>query len=54
MLPQLTLSTALDYILAKMTTIHNVSLGAWQRRFLMELFQVLLRMRGRVNFANED
>ena len=52
MLPQPTLSTALDYILAKMTTIHNVSLGAWQRRFLMELFQVLLRMRGRVNFAN--
>ena len=35
-----------------MTTLHNVSLGAWQRRFLMVLFQVVIRMRGRVNFAN--
>ena len=27
-------------------------MGAWQRQFLMELFQVLLRMQKRVNFTN--
>ena len=52
MLPQPLLATALEYIFAKMTTIHNFRLGAWQRQFLMELFQVLVRMRGRVNFTN--
>jgi len=52
MLSQPSLSTALEYILAKMTVIHNFRLGAWQRQFLGELFQVLLRMRGRVNFTN--
>ncbi len=52
MLPQPLLATALEYIFVKMTAIHNFQLGAWQRRFLMELFQVLLRMRGRVNFTN--
>ena len=52
MLPQPLLATALEYIFAKMTTIHNFRLGAWQRQFLVELFQVLLRMRGRVNFTN--
>jgi len=52
MLPQPSLSTALEYIFAKMTAIHNFQIGAWQRQFLMELFQVLLRMRGRVNFTN--
>ena len=50
--PQPLLATALEYIFAKMTTIHNFRLGAWQRQFLTELFQVLLRMRGRVNFTN--
>ena len=35
-----------------MTAIHNFQIGAWQRQFLSELFQVLLRMRGRVNFTN--
>ena len=52
MLPQPSLSTALEYIFAKMTAIHNFQIGAWQHRFLTELFQVLLRMRGRVNFTN--
>lgn len=52
MLPQPLLATALEYIFAKMTTIHNFRIGAWQRQFLAELFQVLLRMRGRVNFTN--
>ena len=35
-----------------MTAIHNFQIGTWQRQFLAELFQVLLRMRGRVNFTN--
>ncbi len=52
MLPHPLLATALEYIFAKMTTIHNVQIGAWRRQFLVELFQVLLRMRGRVNFTN--
>jgi hypothetical protein len=52
MLPQPLLATALEYIFAKMTAIHNFQIGAWQRQFLGELFQVLLRMRGRVNFTN--
>lgn len=52
MLPQPTLSTALECIFTKMTIIYNFRLGAWQRQFLVELFQVLLRMRGRVNFTN--
>jgi len=52
MLPQPSLSTALEYIFAKMTAIHNFQIGAWQRQFLAELFQVLFRMRGRVNFTN--
>jgi hypothetical protein len=42
----------LEYIFAKMTAIHNVQRGAWQRQFLVELFQVVLRRRGRVNFTN--
>lgn len=52
MLPHPLLATALEYIFAKMTAIHNFQIGAWQRQFLSELFQVLLRMRGRVNFIN--
>jgi len=52
MLPQPLLATALEYIFVKMTAIHNFQIGAWQRQFLGELFQVLLRMRGRVNFTN--
>ena len=52
MLPQPLLATALEYIFAKMTTIHNFQIGTWQRQFLAELLQVLLRMRGRVNFTN--
>ena len=52
MLPQPSLSTALEYIFAKMTAIHNFPIGAWQRQFLAELFQVLFRARGRVNFIN--
>mgnify|MGYP006266121385 FL=1 len=35
-----------------MTTIHNCTIGAWRRRFLQELFHVLIAMRGRVNFTN--
>jgi len=52
MLPQPLLATALEYIFAKMTAIHNFQIGVWQRQFLAELFQVLLRTRGRVNFTN--
>jgi len=52
MLLQLTLSTALECIFTKMTIIYNFRLGAWQRRFLVELFRVLLRMRERVSSTN--
>jgi hypothetical protein len=52
MLPQPLLATALKYIFAKMSAIHNFPIGAWQRQFLAELFQVLFRMWGRVNFTN--
>jgi len=46
MLPQPLFATALTCIFAKMTAIHNFQIGAWQRQFLTELFQVLLRMPG--------
>lgn len=52
MLPQPLLAPAIEYIFAKMTTIHNSPVGAWQRKFLSELFRVLFAMRGRVNFTN--
>lgn len=52
MLPHPLFATALEYIFAKMMVIYNVQIGAWQRQFLLELFQVVLRMRGRVNFTN--
>jgi hypothetical protein len=52
MLPHPLFATALEYIFAKMTAIHNFRIGAWKRQFLAELFQVLFRMRGRVNFTN--
>jgi hypothetical protein len=35
-----------------MTTIHNCTIGAWQRQFLSELMRALFAMRGRVNFTN--
>jgi hypothetical protein len=31
---------------------YNCRIGAWQRRFLVELFEVIVQMRGRVNFTN--
>lgn len=52
MLPQPLFAPAIKYIFAKMTAIHNCHLGAWQRKFLSELFRVLFAMRGRVNFTN--
>lgn len=52
MLPQPLLAPALTYIFAKMTTIHNCTIDAWQRPFLQELFRVLFALRGRVNFTN--
>ena len=52
MLPQPLLTTALEYIFAKMTAIYNFQIGAWQRQFLAELFRVLFRTRGRLNFTN--
>jgi len=52
MLPQPLFAPAITHIFAKMTAIHNCHLGAWQRKFLSELFRVLFAMRGRVNFTN--
>ena len=52
MLPQPPFAPAITHIFAKMTAIHNCHLGAWQRKFLSELFRVLFAMRGRVNFTN--
>jgi len=52
MLPQPLLAPALTYIFAKMTTIHNCTIGAWRRQFLQELFRVMIAMRGRTNFTN--
>lgn len=52
MLPHTLLAPALTYIFAKMTDIHNCTIGRWQRLFLCELFRVLFAMRGRVNFTN--
>src|SRR5690554_1711037 len=52
MLTHTLLAPALTYIFAKMADIYNSTLGAWQRRLLLELFEVLFAMRGRVNFTN--
>jgi hypothetical protein len=52
MLSQPLLAPALTHIFATMTTIHNCTIGAWRRRFLLGLFQVVFAMRGRVNCAN--
>lgn len=42
----------MTFILAKTRDFYNTSIGAWQRRFLIELFTVIVQMRGRVNFTN--
>ena len=42
----------MTFILAKTWDFYNTHLGSWQRRFLIELFEVLIQMRGRVNFTN--
>jgi len=52
MLPQLPRASVLEFIFAKVLAIHNFQIGAWHRQFLAELFQVLFRMQGRVNFNN--
>lgn len=52
MLPQPLLAPALTFIFAKMMTMHNCTIGAWKRRFIEEMFHVLIAMRGRVNFTN--
>lgn len=52
MLSQPLLAAAITYIFAKMRTIHNSKVGAWQRQFLSELMRALFAMRGRVNFTN--
>jgi hypothetical protein len=52
MLSQPLLAPALSYIFAKMTDTYNCTIGAWQRSFLGELFQVVFARRGRVNFTN--
>jgi len=52
MLPQLPVATAMTFILAKTRDLYNTSIGAWQRRFLIELFTVILQMRGRLNFTD--
>ena len=35
-----------------MADIYNCRVGAWQRRFLEELFKAVFSLRGRVNFTN--
>jgi hypothetical protein len=35
-----------------MADIYNCRVGAWQRRFLLELFKAVLSLRGRINFTN--
>ena len=39
-------------IFRKMADIYNCRVGAWQRRFLLELFKAVLSLRGRINFTN--
>jgi hypothetical protein len=35
-----------------MADIYNCQVGAWRRRFLLELFKTVFSLRGRVNFTN--
>ena len=42
----------MTFVLAKTQDFYNTFMGAWQRRFLIELFTVLHQMRGRVNLTN--
>ena len=35
-----------------MTDIYNCNIGFWQRRFVQQLFEAILALRGRVNFTN--
>ena len=39
-------------IFRKMVDIYNYRVDAWQRRFIGELFNAVLSLRGRVNFTN--
>ena len=52
MLSQLPVATAIRFILAKTMDFYNCRLGVWQQRFLVELFEVIVQRRGRVNFTN--
>ena len=52
MLPQPLLAPVVSTIFRKMSDIYNCGVGTWQRRFLRELFQAVLALRGRVNFTN--
>ena len=52
MLPQPLLASVVSTTFRKMVDIYNCQVGAWQRRFLRELFQAVFALRGRVNFTN--
>ena len=52
MLPQPLLAPVVSTIFRKMADIYNYQVGAWQRRFLEELFKTVFSLRGRVNFTN--
>lgn len=49
---QTILSSVLDLIFAKMTTIFKLQVGKHQRRFLSELFRVVFALQGRATFTN--
>ena len=52
MLPQPLFASVVSVIFRKMADIYNCQVGAWQRRFLRELFRVVLSLRGRATFTN--
>jgi len=52
MLPQPLLAPVVTTIFRKMADIYNCQVGAWQRRFLRELFKAVFSLRGRINFTN--
>jgi hypothetical protein len=52
MLPQPLFAPVVTTIFRKMAETYNCQVGFWQRRFLKELFEAVLALRGRVNFTN--
>jgi hypothetical protein len=52
MLPQPLFAPVVTTIFRKMAETYNCQVGFWKRRFLKELFEAVLALRGRVNFKN--